>query len=256
MKKIIIIIFIFLISNKALAECISSIDMSQLRKSVASKSMFYGDISCRVNCSKPQGKQKIICQNDVLRFMEKLDHMSAFYAHENRTKSDLDRSKLMGLTWLDNVLKKCDSKECICLEYKKNADILLGGTSPYKTSNTTDKIKLKNSSTSNLHPSPVTYKSKEDIGYEWAKERNIHKFSDCQYQFGTSDQENGCNKYVRESLYGGTLSFRGYRCTEDCSGHEAGYKWAEDNNINDEYDCESSSDSFTEGCIIYVKENN
>lgn len=49
-------------------------------------------------------------------------------------------------------------------------------------------------------------------------------------------------------------SFNGYECTEDCSGHEAGYEWAEKNEIDDVDDCDSKSDSFTEGCISYVEE--
>jgi len=50
-------------------------------------------------------------------------------------------------------------------------------------------------------------------------------------------------------------SFKGYACTVDCSGHEAGYQWAEDNGIDDESDCTGNSQSFIEGCIAYVEEN-
>lgn len=49
-------------------------------------------------------------------------------------------------------------------------------------------------------------------------------------------------------------SFNGYECTEDCSGHEAGYEWAEKNEIEDDDDCDSKSNSFTEGCISYLDE--
>lgn len=31
----------------------------------------------------------------------------------------------------------------------------------------------------------------------------------------------------------GQLTFDGYDCTEDCSGHQAGYDWAEQNGISD-----------------------
>lgn len=44
-------------------------------------------------------------------------------------------------------------------------------------------------------------------------------------------------------------------CTEDCSGHEAGYEWAEDNGITDTEDCGGNSDSFIEGCETYVSES-
>jgi hypothetical protein len=44
-------------------------------------------------------------------------------------------------------------------------------------------------------------------------------------------------------------------CTEDCSGHEAGYAWAEDNGITDPDDCSGNSGSFIEGCQAYAEEN-
>jgi len=52
-------------------------------------------------------------------------------------------------------------------------------------------------------------------------------------------------------------TFAGYECTEDCSGHEAGYAWAEKNDISDGDDCDSAgehsnSPSFAEGCHAYV----
>lgn len=51
------------------------------------------------------------------------------------------------------------------------------------------------------------------------------------------------------------LTWRGYECTIDCSGHEAGYEWAENNSINDSSDCNGNSNSFNEGCESYVEEN-
>lgn len=41
-------------------------------------------------------------------------------------------------------------------------------------------------------------------------------------------------------------------CTGDCSGHQAGYEWAQDNGISSESDCDGNSDSFNEGCVNYV----
>ena len=43
------------------------------------------------------------------------------------------------------------------------------------------------------------------------------------------------------------------RCTEDCSGHDAGWQWAQDNDVTDSYDC-SGSGSFEDGCQAYVEE--
>ncbi len=47
----------------------------------------------------------------------------------------------------------------------------------------------------------------------------------------------------------------GYDCTEDCSGHDAGYQWAEDEGIDDADNCDRNSESFIEGCEVYVQEN-
>jgi hypothetical protein len=58
----------------------------------------------------------------------------------------------------------------------------------------------------------------------------------------------------------GPSTFDGDNCTSDCSGHEAGYNWAQDNGIDDETDCDTAGDnsnspSFAEGCRDYVREN-
>lgn len=49
--------------------------------------------------------------------------------------------------------------------------------------------------------------------------------------------------------------FHGHRCTIDCSGHEAGYEWAEGHDIHDPDDCGGNSESFIEGCRTYAEEN-
>lgn len=49
-------------------------------------------------------------------------------------------------------------------------------------------------------------------------------------------------------------TFHGYPCTQDCSGHEAGYEWAEENDITDSDDCDGNSQSFIEGCIAWTEE--
>lgn len=51
------------------------------------------------------------------------------------------------------------------------------------------------------------------------------------------------------------LSFHEQPCTDDCSGHDAGYEWAEDNSITDPDDCDGSSQSFIEGCEAWAEEN-
>jgi hypothetical protein len=49
-------------------------------------------------------------------------------------------------------------------------------------------------------------------------------------------------------------TFHDYPCTVDCSGHEAGYEWAEKQGIEYESDCSGNSNSFIEGCNAYVEE--
>lgn len=45
-----------------------------------------------------------------------------------------------------------------------------------------------------------------------------------------------------------------YGCTEDCSGHDAGYAWAEKRGITDPGDCGGNSQSFIEGCRDYAEQ--
>ncbi|MCM2460683.1 hypothetical protein HGO40_09310 [Pseudomonas sp. CG7] len=48
-------------------------------------------------------------------------------------------------------------------------------------------------------------------------------------------------------------TFDGYQCQGDCSGHQAGYDWAEQNDIDDEDSCDTPSQSFNEGCQSFVE---
>lgn len=50
-------------------------------------------------------------------------------------------------------------------------------------------------------------------------------------------------------------TFDGNTCLDDCSGHQAGYDWAEQNYIDDESACNTSSASFNQGCESYVEDN-
>ncbi|PIR59453.1 MAG: hypothetical protein COU69_00450 [Candidatus Pacebacteria bacterium CG10_big_fil_rev_8_21_14_0_10_56_10] len=51
-----------------------------------------------------------------------------------------------------------------------------------------------------------------------------------------------------------TITRNNWDCTDDCSGHEAGYEWAENKGITDPSDCGGNSESFIEGCEAYVNE--
>ncbi len=43
-------------------------------------------------------------------------------------------------------------------------------------------------------------------------------------------------------------------CTDDCSGHDAGYAWAEQNSISHPDECGGNSQSFVDGCEDYGRE--
>lgn len=53
----------------------------------------------------------------------------------------------------------------------------------------------------------------------------------------------------------GKLFFKGNVCSNDCSGHIAGYEWASDYGMTNPDKCdESDSPSFTEGCKSAVED--
>jgi hypothetical protein len=47
----------------------------------------------------------------------------------------------------------------------------------------------------------------------------------------------------------------GLNCTVDCSGYDAGYKWAKQHDIDDDDYCPDSNKSFYEGCADYVDDS-
>ena len=51
-----------------------------------------------------------------------------------------------------------------------------------------------------------------------------------------------------------TITRDNWECTGDCSGHEAGYEWADEKGITDPSDCGGKSGSFIEGCEAYANE--
>jgi len=47
-------------------------------------------------------------------------------------------------------------------------------------------------------------------------------------------------------------SIAGLNCTVDCSGYDAGYKWAKQRDIEDDDYCPDGNKSFYEGCAAYA----
>lgn len=58
---------------------------------------------------------------------------------------------------------------------------------------------------------------------------------------------------ILSSAMASAATFDGNQCLGDCSGHQAGYDWAEQNDIDDENSCSTPSQSFNEGCQSYVE---
>ena len=50
--------------------------------------------------------------------------------------------------------------------------------------------------------------------------------------------------------------FGGYECTDDCSGHKAGYEWAEARGVSDAAQCplRGKALSFYEGCLAFTED--
>lgn len=59
----------------------------------------------------------------------------------------------------------------------------------------------------------------------------------------------------RDELGESRGTYMGYGCTVNCDGHEAGYRWAEERGIENEWECGGKSWSFEEGCRSYAEEH-
>lgn len=90
----------------------------------------------------------------------------------------------------------------------------------------------------------------------WVKLGILSSFLFCAalfYIFNISEasvKEREKKKVTQQATY----TFMGYGCISDCSGHIAGYDWAQRKGIDDESDCKGRSLSFIEGCVAYVEE--
>lgn len=119
---------------------------------------------------------------------------------------------------------------------------------------------LSESSTAyTLEENPYLY------GYEYAAEHGMENFDnfekDCgRLLKGYAEAVSGCNSYIKEQMNYSKKSTekkfikQGFYCSDDCSGHQAGYEWARGKDIESVWDCGGKSNSFIEGCKTYVYE--
>ena len=97
------------------------------------------------------------------------------------------------------------------------------------------------------------------------KQRNIErraaKEAACQLDYVC--RSNKANKEARRLSFRisnpvasstGVVYFKGQACSADCSGHVAGYLWAEERDVSKDKECSGESQSFIEGCEQYVSE--
>jgi len=63
------------------------------------------------------------------------------------------------------------------------------------------------------------------------------------------------NERAADDLEGSTYSDLGepYGCKQDCSGHEAGVAWAQEQLITNPDECGGKSQSFVQGCQAYAE---
>ena len=100
-----------------------------------------------------------------------------------------------------------------------------------------------------------------DDGYQVASDYELSDTEECKDYLEDGDARECCEIYILEDFddaddyFLPKDSFRGYECSDDCSGHQAGYNWALENNIDNEDNCSGNSQSFIEGCYSYVEEN-
>lgn len=69
----------------------------------------------------------------------------------------------------------------------------------------------------------------------------------CQAPAGSGSSESSAENSMPTAK-----TFYGYACKTDCSGHKAGYAWAERKSITDPDDCGGKSQSFIEGCRAFA----
>lgn len=82
----------------------------------------------------------------------------------------------------------------------------------------------------------------------------IYFFSDDKSEPSSYQPDTLVNDVEPSQSFSTSRGFGGYSCIGDCSGHEAGYDWAEENGIMDPDDCDGNSTSFIEGCQSYAED--
>lgn len=101
-------------------------DVSKIKASIADLSEDYGDVALALNCKKPAKKSvALICADDHLFLMYKLNSMAEVYAIENATKRPIAHKTYQG------AVPACTTRGCICAAFIRWTNDSLSGISPY-----------------------------------------------------------------------------------------------------------------------------
>lgn len=91
------------------------------------------------------------------------------------------------------------------------------------------------------------------VAHQCSKEPSAVDATDASSGLSSAEASERASEAAATAVSGTTYADQGepYGCTEDCSGHEAGYEWAQENEITDPDECDGNSESFIEGCRAY-----
>lgn len=101
-------------------------DIAKIKGAITELSESYGDVNLALKCKNPKGKtEALICADNHLFLMYKLNSMAEVYALENATKRPINHKTYKAMT------PDCKTQSCICNAFVETTNDSLGGESPY-----------------------------------------------------------------------------------------------------------------------------
>ncbi len=101
-------------------------DIEKIKNAIADLTQDYGDVNVALKCKSTKDKaEQLICSDNHLFLMYKLDAMAEVYAIENATKVPLEHGTHKP------TIPNCKDKRCLCNAFMESTNDSLGGESPY-----------------------------------------------------------------------------------------------------------------------------
>ena len=101
-------------------------DITKIKGAVAEQLEFYGDVNLALKCKNPKSRtEALICADNHLFLMYKLNSMAEVYALENATKRPINHKTYKAM------IPDCKTKSCVCNAFVESTNDSLGGESPY-----------------------------------------------------------------------------------------------------------------------------